>query len=531
MLTKTSQLSSRKTTDHKISPPLLGSALLSAQLLTEAHLQIALANAQKANQSLLIYLLQHHSINPCAISKACAQYFGLEHRELTDFDCDTLPVSVINKTMIGQRPVLPLIKDSQKLWVAVCDPEDFSLLEDIQYQTGMHTQAVMAPYDQLTSLINTFLASSNYSQIQTSAVSFIEQIITDAIHRNASDIHFEPLANHVRVRLRIDGLLHEITQASTELSSPIISRLKILAECDIAERRLPQDGRFHFTTLNGHRRDCRLNCIPTIYGEKIVVRLLDSSKKILAFSELGMTVDEQNLFQSALSQPQGLILVTGPTGSGKTITLYTALEYLNRTILNLYTIEEPVEIQLKGINQINIHEKIGLTFASVLRALLRQDPDIIMVGEIRDKETAEIAIRAAQTGHLVLSTLHTNSAAETLTRLLNMGIAPFNLANSLRLIAAQRLIRKLCPHCKKKINENFEAQGCHYCTQGYYGREGIFEIMAVSKTLSSLFSDKNTNNLIAQAQLEGMTTLWNNAQLKMKQGITSLAEISRVVSP
>ena len=322
-----------------------------------------------------------------------------------------------------------------------------------------------------------------WNRLETPAVTFVEQILTDAIHRNASDIHCEPQADIYRVRMRIDGILHEITQAPPHLSSSIISRLKILAQCDISERRLPQDGRFTFTALNGQTRDCRLSSCPTLFGEKIVVRLLDANKKLLTIEELGLSPRDQTLLLNALAQPQGLILVTGPTGSGKTITLYTALEHLNRKTHNISTAEEPVEIQLSGINQVNIHEKAGLTFASVLKAFLRQDPDIIMVGEIRDRETAEIAIRAAQTGHLVLSTLHTNSAPDTLIRLLNMGIAPFNLASSLRLIIAQRLVRKLCIHCQQK--------GCHYCVDGYNGRQGLFEFMPISKALSSLILQSN----------------------------------------
>lgn len=514
--------------------PKLATVLRHAQLLSETQIQTAIQQARKANQSLLAYLLQHSMLKSITISQACAHYFGLVHRELIDFHCENLPSTLINATMLQQHPILPLSQEQQQLQVAVCDPDDFPLLEDIQYQTGLSTQAVMTPYDQLTNLINQFLSIKNYTQIttvQTPAVAFVEQILTDALYRNASDIHCEPLADQYRVRMRIDGLLHEVTQAPAHLANSIISRLKILAQCDISERRLPQDGRFTFTTTSGHSRDCRLSSCPTLFGEKIVVRLLDANKKLLTIAELGLTARDQMLLRQNLSQPQGLILVTGPTGSGKTITLYTALEYLNRNTHNISTVEEPVEIQLPGINQVNIHEKAGLTFASVLRAFLRQDPDIIMVGEIRDKETAGIAIRAAQTGHLVLSTLHTNNAADSLIRLLNMGIAPFNLAGSLRLVIAQRLVRKLCLLCRQSDAENYQAIGCHYCVAGYQGREGIFELMPISKALSTLILQQGAQAAIsAQAEQEGMLTLWQSALQKVRQGITDLAEIQRVVA-
>ena len=520
--------------------PRLASVLLQAQLLSDAQVQEAAAQAQKANQSFLTYLLQHVQINPGVISRACAQFFGLAHRELIDFRCQSLPLSLIDEKLIQTHPVLPISQNQQQLLVAVSDPDDFPLLEDIQYQTGLHTQAIMVPYDQLTNLINQVLSTKHYTlyaennpdaNIESPAVAFVEQILTDAMHRQASDIHCEPLADRYRVRMRIDGLLHEITHAPAHLSSAIISRLKILAQCDISERRLPQDGRFTFTSTTGQTRDCRLSSCPTVFGEKIVVRLLDANKKLLAIDELGLSEHNQQILLNALAQPQGLILVTGPTGSGKTITLYTALAYLNRKTHNISSVEEPVEIQLPGINQVNIHEKAGLTFAFVLRAFLRQDPDIIMVGEIRDKETAEIAIRAAQTGHLVLSTLHTNSAADTLIRLLNMGIAPFNLAGSLRLVIAQRLIRKLCDQCKQRINDHYHAQGCPYCVGGYQGREGLFELMPISKTLSALILQKGAQaEIAAQAMHEGMLTLWQAGLQKVQQGITNLEEIHRVVA-
>jgi type IV pilus assembly protein PilB len=509
----------------KASWPKLAAVLLQAELLSEAQLQDTVDQAQKSQQQLIVYVLQHFPISPSAISKACAEFFGLPHQELLNLTRETLPLELINEKMIQLHCVLPIAQHQQQLQVAVSDPDDFALLENIQYQTGLHVQAIMVPYDQLSQLISRLLSIKEYFPIdsrQHSAVDFVEKILNDAIRRNASDIHCEPFVDSCRVRMRIDGILHEITHAPSHLSSQIISRLKILGQCDIAERRLPQDGRFSFTSANGYSRDCRLSTCPTIFGEKIVVRLLDANKKLLSIDELGLSDHDQSIFLQSLSQPQGLILVTGPTGSGKTITLYTALEHLNRNTLNISTVEEPVEIQLAGINQVNIHEKAGLGFAQVLRAFLRQDPDIIMVGEIRDKETAEIAIRAAQTGHLVLSTLHTNSAAETLTRLLNMEIAPFNLASALRLVIAQRLVRKLCTYCR--------GEKCHQCVDGYRGRQGLFELMPISKHLTPLILQANTTEIFQQAVKEGMQSLWDTALQKVQEGVTTMEEIYRVVA-
>lgn len=518
-------------TDHLHSR--LEPVLLQMQLLPKNQLRETVARARKFKQSLLVYVLQHFPVNALTMSQACARYFNLPHLELTDFPREKLPSALINDQLIQYHPVLPIIQEPQRVQVAISDPDDFPLLDDIQYQTGLHTQAIMVPYDQLTQLINQLLSAKNYSKIaekseqfdeNSPTVAFVEQILTDAIYRQASDIHCEPLADYYRIRMRIDGLLHEITHTPAHLANSITSRLKILAQCDISERRLPQDGRFTFTAINGQSRDCRLSTCPTLHGEKIVVRLLDSNQNILSIEELGLSTRAEQTLRQALSQPQGLILVTGPTGSGKTVTLYTALQYLNKKIHNISTVEEPVEIQLPGINQVNVNEKTGLTFSNVLRAFLRQDPDIIMVGEIRDKETAEIAIRAAQTGHLVLSTLHTNSAPDTVIRLFNMGIAPFNLASSLRLIIAQRLIRKLCQHCQPET-----AHTCPYCMEGYHGREGIFEVMPISQAISALILQGNKHEIAAQAKLEGMQSLWEAALVKVKQGMTSMTEIYRVV--
>lgn len=514
--------------------PRLAQVIYQRKLLPEPELFDAIQHAKKNNQTLLQYLLQNSVLDALDISQACAVHFNLLHQELHDYPVDPALLNIISETMIKKHYILPLKKIQQQLQIAVADPEDLIFLEGIQLQISLEIQPVFSPFNQLSSLINKLLSTKNYQALNTEysesttsspAVNFVEQILNDAIHRQASDIHCEPLADQYRIRMRIDGLLHEITLAPSHLANAVTCRLKVMAQCDIAERRLPQDGRFAFTSNYGKTRDCRLSTCPTLFGEKLVIRLLDANKKLLNMDELGLEPDDQKIFLSALSQPQGLILVTGPTGSGKTITIYTALQYLNRNTHNISTVEEPVEIQLAGINQVNIQEKSGLTFANVLRAFLRQDPDIIMVGEIRDQETAEIAVRAAQTGHLVLSTLHTNSAPDTLIRLMNMGIAPFNVASSVRLIIAQRLLRKSCEKCQDQTQP-----GCHYCLAGYQGRTGVFSMLPISKNLNQLILEHGAKtDLTRHAGLEGMRNLWDAALHKVEQGQTRLEEVYRVI--
>jgi type IV pilus assembly protein PilB len=379
-------------------------------------------------------------------------------------------------------------------------------------------------------------------------VQYVHQIMASAIQKGTSDIHIEPYEKHYRVRFRIDGVLYEIPIPNNMSANRITARLKIMAQLDIAERRLPQDGRFNLHLPLSSNFDFRLSTCPTINGEKIVIRILDPSTATLTINTLGLEPAQEIIFHSALSKPHGMVLVTGPTGSGKTITLYSAINKLNTTSTNISTVEDPVEIYLAGINQVNVNPKIGLNFAAVLRAFLRQDPDIIMVGEMRDLETAEIGIHAAQTGHLVLSTLHTNSAFETLTRLINMGIPHYNLATSISLIVAQRLVRRLCDHCKKTITipisellrmgfikddllnlTIYSPVGCQHCTQGYKGRVGIFEMLPVTEKISTAILDNNNILEISRlARLDGMQLLREIGLQKVKQGITSLEEINRI---
>ena len=383
--------------------------------------------------------------------------------------------------------------------------------------------------------------------VDMTTVHFINQVINDSIKKKASDIHFEPYEKYYRIRIRVDGILYELVQADIKLATRIASRLKIMAELNIAEKRLPQDGRFTFTFAE-KTLYLRINSCPTLFGEKIVLRILHSNHKILALKDLGFTENQHNQFTKSIYKPQGLILVTGPTGSGKTVTLYTALNLLNNAEKNISTVEDPVEIYFPGINQVNINSKVGLNFATVIRAFLRQDPDIIMLGEIRDRETAEISIKAAQTGHLVFATLHTNNTTEALIRLYNMGIAEFNVLSALSLIIAQRLIRCLCNYCKKliKIDDNallqqgfskeelstlqiFSAVGCEQCTSGYRGRTAIFEMLPITPYLrTAILNCKNSP--VVSLPAEKIPTLHNLGLDKVRQGITSLEEIHRVLN-
>ncbi len=539
----------------------LSQALLNNKLLTSEQLCAARKKAKLQNQS-LIHTLTKNYLNSKAIAKACASFYGLLQVNLNDYDTASLPLNSINLNTIKKYGTLPLTKSGQKLEVAISDPSHLSHIEEIKFQTGLEIQPLIADHNQLTSLMNNIISEQQYNAInnlslydtkniskESNVVDFIDQVITDAMHRDASDIHFEPLSKNYRIRMRIDGLLYLITTVMNSLADTIISRIKVMAELDIAEKRLPQDGRFSFTAENNLRRECRVSSCPTQFGEKIVLRLLDPNKKLLSIDELGFTKPQKDIFLHHVKKPQGLILVTGPTGSGKTVTLYAALNLLNQLTHNICTIEDPIEMSLPGMIQVNINNKAGLSYAKTLRAFLRQDPDIIMVGEIRDRETADLAIRAAQTGHLVISTIHTNSAAQTITRLLNMGIAPFNIANSIILIIAQRLIRKLCSDCKKPTklprdsllqmgfshNESnqinlFKAHGCRECTMGYKNRTGIYEILPLSKKCQDIIlKNGSAEKIMQKAQREGMQSIWQSAMHKVRDGITSLDEIYRIV--
>jgi type IV pilus assembly protein PilB len=455
---------------------------------------------------------------------------------------------------------------------------NLNALDEIKFNTGIATEPVLVEQDKLAKLIEDSLndttsvmdglSDSDLDNLEvvagdedrggdlsesdvddTPVVRFVNKVLLDAINRKASDIHFEPYEKEFRVRLRMDGVLHEVAHPPVSLSPRIIARIKVMSRMDISERRIPQDGRIKMQISKNRAIDFRVSTCPTLYGEKVVLRILDPTSASLGIDVLGYEEDQKQLYLDALAKPYGMILVTGPTGSGKTVSLYTGIGILNTADRNISTAEDPAEINMPGINQVNVNPKVGLTFASALRAFLRQDPDVIMVGEIRDLETAEIAIKAAQTGHLVLSTLHTNDAPQTLTRLANMGVPPYNIASSILLIIAQRLARRLCTHCRTiddvprdvLIQEGFteeevnggmkiyKAVGCDQCTNGYKGRVGVYQVLPVTETMQRLILEGgNAMQMAEQADAEGVADLRRSGLLKVKAGMTSLEEINRV---
>jgi len=528
---------------------------------------VALDAKYAANQqgiSLTSYLVKHNILSSEAILTCCTRYFELPLFDLKNYDPSLLKNPVIHSELIYRYRVIPLHRDEHSLSLGITDPTDHTSVNAISFHTGLRVRPLLVSEEALDTILRAY-AQSNLlgSQLETTlskmatledppvtkditeeddgpVSTFVEQLIRDAIEKNVSDIHIEPDSDHCRIRFRRDGLLSESMKIPSHLAMRVITRLKILSRLNIAERRLPQDGRLPF--LQELNMDVRVSTCPTLFGEKIVLRLLNGENNKLELDSIGLTHEQKNLFIPKLTQPQGLILVTGPTGSGKTITLYAALHYLNNIEKNILSVEDPVEIKLNGINQVNIHPRIGLDFAAVLRAFLRQDPDIIMLGEIRDVETTQIAIQAAQTGHLVLSTLHTNSAIHAISRLQSMGINAHHFISSVSLIIAQRLIRKLCQHCKQaeilptyihdkhKAVINYRAIGCEHCSQGYRGRMGIFECIPITEQLAQkILSGANANELLDQIKKEGWMMLWDSGLEKIRNGITNHSELKRVV--
>lgn len=491
---------------------------------------------------------------------------------------------MVDNKLISKHHALPLFKRGNRLFVATADPTNLHALDEIKFNTGISTDAVLVEADKLTAALEQFLnaeeesigdalgdldedalddldieavtddAASNEDTSEADEapiVRFVNKILLDAIKTGASDIHFEPYEKAYRVRFRTDGVLHEVARPPVNLTIRLAARLKVMSQMDISERRIPQDGRIKMKISKTRAIDFRVNTLPTLFGEKIVLRILDPSSAKLGIDALGYEDDQKKLFLDALNSPQGMILVTGPTGSGKTVSLYTGLNILNTPETNISTAEDPVEINLEGINQVMVNAKVGLTFATALRSFLRQDPDIVMVGEIRDLETAEIGIKAAQTGHLVLSTLHTNSAPETLTRLANMGVPTFNIATTVSLIIAQRLARRLCTHCKKpatdipdhilteegmddigierKDFELYHPVGCSKCAKGYKGRVGVYEVVRITPSISSIIMEGgNALDIASAAKAEGFNNLRVSALRKVATGLTSLEEANRV---
>ncbi len=562
------------------------SYIVECGLLNKDQVKAALDDSSQKNTPFVIYLIQQKLVDSEQIANLIAKHFGLSVFDLHTYDPKTLPKDLINKQLannqlISKKYALPLFQNNDSLYIAVVDPT-IPGLDEMSFLTGLNVKYVVVDFPNLVTLINNLkkthlsmvlsdfeepdlklkknishkksehLDIANIGDGTAPIVRFINDILIDAINQGASDIHFEPFSNSYRIRFRLDGLLYEITSPPAELINYFVARLKVMANLDISEHRIPQDGRFR-CTLSGNRTiDFRVSTCPVLHGEKIVLRILSQIDNKLNVDDLGFEDFQKEKFLNAINKPQGIILVTGPTGSGKTITLYTALGILNKLDTNISTVEDPIEIEMPGVNQVPVNLATNLTFSAALRAFLRQDPDIIMVGEIRDLETAQIAVKASQTGHLVLSTLHTNSSAATISRLANMGLEAFNLASSVSLIMAQRLVRKLCTHCKQEIKipgktllqEGFKESeigkfqlygpnttSCKHCMNGYIGRTGIFEVMAISEEIKNLMLlEKSVFDLDAQSRKEGMICLREAGLLKVKRGITSLEEINRVTS-
>ncbi|WP_339498645.1 type IV-A pilus assembly ATPase PilB [Pseudomonas silesiensis] len=555
----------------------LAKQLVLAELLTDKSAQQAYQQAQRNRISLVSYLVQNKLVNSRQVAEIASEHFGMALLDLNCLDKEGQPKGLVSEKLVRQHHALPLWRRGNKLFVGVSDPTNQQAINDIQFSTGLSTEAILVEDEKLTDAIEKFFDShstgledmadvdldgvdiesiddnsqdaiAGQDTDDAPVVRFVHKMLLDAIKSGSSDLHFEPYEKSYRVRMRTDGMLREVAKPPIQLANRIASRLKVMASLDISERRRPQDGRIKMRLSKSKSIDFRVNTLPTLWGEKVVIRILDPSSAQMGIDALGYEPDQKDLFMAALKQPQGMILVTGPTGSGKTVSLYTGLNILNTVDINISTAEDPVEINMEGINQVNVNPKQGLGFAQALRSFLRQDPDVIMVGEIRDLETAEIAIKAAQTGHLVLSTLHTNSAAETLTRLHNMGIQGFNIATSVSLIIAQRLARKLCSHCKRPIEipreallkEGFPAErigsftiyepvGCDHCNNGYKGRVGIYEVVKNTPELQRLImAEGNSLEIDTQMRKDGFNDLRTSGLIKAMQGITSLEEINRV---
>ncbi|KAB2824373.1 type IV-A pilus assembly ATPase PilB [Aliivibrio finisterrensis] len=556
----------------------LASILRQAELISATQESSIIESVQAETHTVPSALLAQGIFTPDELVSHLAQIFGLEVINVTQFDYAATCQKLGLRDLITRYQALPVSYDNCTIRLAVADPSIAQIEDDFRFSSGKQIELMLADQgqiqaairrvygvglsasnsqhkeitqDELASLVDVSLdeisATEDLSQDDAPVTRFINQILLEAVRKGVSDIHFEPYEESYRVRFRCDGILVENSSPSSHLSRRLSARLKIMAKLDIAERRLPQDGRIKLKLNNDISIDMRVSSLPTLWGEKIVLRLLDSSAASLDIDKLGYSDKQKELYLNALKRPQGMILMTGPTGSGKTVSLYSGLNILNTTEKNISTAEDPVEINLNGVNQVQVAPKIGFTFAHALRSFLRQDPDIVMVGEIRDLETAEIAVKAAQTGHLVLSTLHTNSAAETVVRLGNMGIENFNLASSLSLIIAQRLARRLCPHCKDIDNLSSETrekygidllstvfkarlEGCNECTHGYSGRIGIYEVMPFTRELSTAILKGATVRQIEQIAVnQGMDNLAASGIKRLEDGTTSLQELTRVL--
>ncbi len=568
------------------SPNLVGITGIARRLVSDGALdehsaRAAMASAGEAKVPLAQWISEKRLVSAAHMAAANAIEFGMPLIDVSAFDPIHGALKLVSEELVAKHQVLPLFKRGNKLFVGVSDPTRTHALDEIKFHTNLVVEPILIDEDSLRrtleqwsnlteSLSDSFNSdddgmeslditggedegpaseTSGIKEDDTPVVKFVNKMLVDAIKRGASDIHFEPYETDYRVRQRIDGILKQVAKAPVKLNMRITARLKVMAQLDIAEKRVPQDGRMKLNLSKTKQVDFRVSTLPTLFGEKVVLRILDGSAAKLGIEKLGYEPDQQKLFEDAIQRPYGMVLVTGPTGSGKTVSLYTALGILNDETRNISTVEDPVEIRLPGVNQVQQNTKRGMTFAAALRSFLRQDPDIIMVGEIRDLETAEIAVKAAQTGHMVLSTLHTNDAPQTIARLMNMGIAPYNITSSVTLVIAQRLARRLCNKCKRPVDlpahallaEGFsqveinaginlyEAVGCDECTEGYKGRSGIYQVMPMSDEIAAIVLEGGNAMQIAEAaKRAGVRDLRQSALNKARQGVTSLAEINRV---
>ena len=562
--------------------PLAGLArrLVQDDIIDEEAVLSAIQTARKQKTGLVSYLVTELGADPRRIAIAASHEFGVPLMDIEVLELDLEAVRAVDQKLISKHQTLPLLLRGKRMFLGVSDPTNLAAIDEIKFQTGCRIDPVVVEQDKLHELVSKALEaidtsmssfdeddfdlesleiSSGEDELDDVAgnddvedapvVRFVNKILLDAIKRGASDVHFEPYEKIFRVRTRLDGVLTQVAAPPTALANKVCARLKVMSRMDIAERRVPQDGRIKMKLSKNRAIDFRVNTCPTLFGEKIVLRILDPSSAKLGIDALGYEPEQKKLYMDALARPHGMILVTGPTGSGKTVSLYTGLNILNTEDRNISTAEDPAEINLPGINQVNVNTKVGLTFATALRAFLRQDPDVIMVGEIRDLETAEIGIKAAQTGHLVLSTLHTNDAPSTLTRLVDMGVKPYAIASTVQLIIAQRLARKLCENCKEirdipkeaLLQEGFTEQeinsglkifgpvGCNQCNGGYKGRVGIFQVLPVTDAIQRIIMEGGNSVQIAdQALVEGVPDLRSTGLKKVKDGLTGLEEINRV---
>ncbi|MGE6441511.1 type IV-A pilus assembly ATPase PilB [Psychrobacter sp. NPDC078409] len=558
----------------------LAQQLISDGVVSEANMKTAQIESQQQQIGLVPYLVDNKLADAYLLAQMLSQAFGDPLFDLDALNIDVIPKDLVDEKIVRKFNALPLFKRGQRLFVALSDPTRVDAIDAIAFNSRLSIETIVVEENKLKKRIESAYADTmqsfdsfsnsdlnvdfddgqekeNETKLddgidEAPVVKFVNKMLVDAIRMGASDLHFEPYEKSFRVRFRVDGVMQKMASPPVQLANKIAARLKVMSQMDISERRVPQDGRIKLKISKNKAIDFRVNSLPTLFGEKLVLRILDPSSAMLGIDALGYEPDQQEMFLEALHKPQGMLLITGPTGSGKTVSLYTGINILNTGATNISTAEDPVEINLEGINQVNVNAKVGLTFANALKSFLRQDPDIVMVGEIRDLETAEIAIKAAQTGHMVLSTLHTNSAPETLTRLRNMGVASFNIATSVNLVIAQRLARRLCKNCKKPINiprqslleigftdtdldniDNviYEPVGCNECREGYKGRVGIYEVMKVSPDISRIImEDGNAIDIKDAAIKNGFRDLRRSGILKVLQGVTSIQEMMRVTS-